>query len=226
MLVHPAGAERRVRRGDGGCPRSLRAPLRSGLSGRVHGREATAAFRKPAEKPALEGRQDRVRGQRIHTERDGRRLPVHRAFARLAQGRCAAGAQDAGGLAREIRWLLEEQYSDAVKVVLVMDNLSTHAIASLYKAFPPACAAPWRGGSKSITHTPRHGIWLDMAEIELSAMTVQCLAKRRIPDLETLRELLKPWCHDRNSRQKGVEWHFRTEEARIKLKHLYPIIIF
>lgn len=127
--------------------------------------------------------------------------------------------------AREVRWLLEEQYPDALKVVLVMDNLNTHSIASLYQTFPPAKAAAL-ARRLEIHYTPRHGSWLDIAEIELSAMTVQCLAKRRIQDLETLRGLLKPWCNDRNSKQKGVEWHFTTEEARIKLKHLYPIINF
>ena len=112
-----------------------------------------------------------------------------------------------------------------MKVVLVMDNLNTHAVASLYQTFPPARAAAL-ARRLEIHYTPRHGSWLDIAEIELSAMTVQCLAKRRIQNLETLRDLLKPWCNDRNSKQKGVEWHFTTEEARIKLKHLYPIINF
>ena len=125
--------------------------------------------------------------------------------------------------ARQIRWLLEDVYPDAVKVVLVMDNLNTHSTASLYQTFPPELAAAL-ARRLEIHYTPKHGSWLDIAEIELSAMAVQCLAKNRIPDLETLRRMLKPWCNDRNSMQKGVDWQFRTEDARIRLKHLYPII--
>ena len=127
--------------------------------------------------------------------------------------------------AREVRRLLEDIYLDAVKVVLVMDNLNTHSIASLYKTFPPAQAAAL-ARRLDIHYTPKHGSWLDIAEIELSAMAIQCLAKKRIPDLETLRSMLKPWCRDRNSRQQGVDWQFKTDQARLKLKHLYPVINF
>ena len=125
--------------------------------------------------------------------------------------------------ARQIEWLLTEQYPSAKKVVLVMDNLNTHTIASLYQAFEPARAFDL-AIRLEIHYTPKHGSWLDMAELELSALGRQCIGKNRIPDLETLRNLLKPWCTDRNSKQRSIDWQFTTADARIKLKHLYPII--
>ena len=75
-----------------------------------------------------------------------------------------------------------------------------------------------------IHYTPKHGSWLAIAEIELSALGRQCLANNKIPDLETLRALLKPWTKARNAAQKGIDWQFSTEDARIKLRHLYPTI--
>ncbi len=125
--------------------------------------------------------------------------------------------------AKQIKWLLDEQYPDAKKIVLVMDNLNTHSIASLYQTFPPEEA--FRLASKLEIHfTPKHGSWLDIAEIELSALARQCIGVNRIPDLETLRELLKAWYVDRNRKQCEVQWQFTTADARIKLARLYPII--
>ncbi len=125
--------------------------------------------------------------------------------------------------AKQIKWLLDEQYPDATKVVLVMDNLNTHNIASLYQTFPPEEA--FRLASRlEIHYTPKHGSWLDIAEIELSALARQCIGKNRIQDLETLRNLLHPWYTDRNIRQKAVNWQFTADDARTKLKRLYPII--
>ena len=125
--------------------------------------------------------------------------------------------------ARQIEWLLTEQYPTAKKVVLVMDNLNTHSIASLYAAFPPQRARQL-AQRLEIHYTPKHGSWLNIAEIELSALGRQCIANNRIPDLMTLRSLLVPWASSRNSLQKGVAWHFSTNDARTKLIHLYPII--
>lgn len=125
--------------------------------------------------------------------------------------------------AKQIEWLLTEQYPDARKVVLVMDNLNTHNIASLYQTFEPKHAFEL-ASRLEIHYTPKHGSWLDMAEIELSALGRQCIGKNRIPDFETLRGLLKPWYVDRNNKQCGIEWQFTTEDARVKLKRLYPII--
>ena len=105
----------------------------------------------------------------------------------------------------------------------IIDNLNTHTIASLYQTFKPEEA--FRLASRlEIHYTPKHGSWLDMAEIELSALARQCIGSNRIPDLETLRNLLKPWYTDRNKKQRGINWQFTTEDARIKLERLYPII--
>lgn len=125
--------------------------------------------------------------------------------------------------AHKIDWLLTEQYPDAEKIVLVMDNLNTHSIASLYQTFEPEKALKL-ASRLEIHYTPRHGSWLDIAEIELSALGRQCIGKNRIPTLEILRELLEPWATDRNKMQKGVDWQFTVDDARTKLKHLYPVI--
>ena len=125
--------------------------------------------------------------------------------------------------AKQIDWLLTEQYPAAEKVVLVMDNLYTHSIASLYATFPPQHARELAERLES-HYTPKHGNWLDIAEIELSALGRQCIANNRIPDLPTLRNLIKPWASLRNAAQKGVDWHFATRDARTTLKHLYPVV--
>lgn len=125
--------------------------------------------------------------------------------------------------ARKIEWLLETQYPSAKKVVLVMDNLNTHTIASLYQTFEPEHALEL-SSRLEIHFTPKHGSWLNIAEIELSALGRQCIGSRRIPDLETLNGLLDPWYVARNRKQRGVDWQFTTEDARVKLKRLYPII--
>lgn len=104
-----------------------------------------------------------------------------------------------------------------------MDNLNTHSIASLYATFPPQHARELTERLE-INYTPKHGSWLDIAEIELSALGRQCIANSRIPDLSTLRALLVPWASARNKLQKGVDWHFTTDDARTKHKHLYPVI--
>ena len=125
--------------------------------------------------------------------------------------------------AGQIKWLLDTQYPDVEKVVLVNDNLNTHTISSLYETFPPEEA--FRLAQRLEFHyTPKHGSWLDIAEIELSALSAQCLAKRRIPSIEELNQNLLAWHVRRNESQKGVDWHFTTQDARIKLKRLYPII--
>ena len=111
----------------------------------------------------------------------------------------------------------------AKKIVLVMDNFNTHSIASLYATFPPQHARSL-AERLEIHYSPKHGSWLDIAEIELSALGRQCIADNRIPDLPSLRALLKPWATARNATQKGVDWHFTTVDARFKLKHLYLII--
>lgn len=122
--------------------------------------------------------------------------------------------------AEEIRVLLEEDYKDVPKICLVMDNLNTHNIASLYQAFP-AKKALELAKRLEIHYTPKHGSWLNIAEIELSAMESQCLG-RRLPTIEKLQAELSTWTTDRNKATKCVDWQFKTDEARIKLKRLYP----
>lgn len=124
--------------------------------------------------------------------------------------------------AEEIRLLLEEDFSEAAKIALVCDNLNTHTLASLYKAFAPEKARSL-AERLEMHFTPKHGSWLNMAEIELSVLTTQCL-HRRIPDLPTLRKETTAWQHRRNTGNKTIDWHFKTEDARIKLKRLYPQI--
>jgi len=124
--------------------------------------------------------------------------------------------------ADEICYLLEECYPDKEKIILIMDNLNTHAVSSLYKRYTPEKA---RALAKrlEIHYTPKHGSWLNIAEIELNAMTRQCLS-RRINTLETLQQELNAWEQKRNINQKTVTWHFKTKDARIKLISLYPKI--
>jgi len=124
--------------------------------------------------------------------------------------------------AHQIRDLVDVHYPQAERIRLVMDNLNTHKVASLYEAFAPA-EARRIAQHLEIHHTPKHGSWLNMAEIELSALTQQCL-DRRIPDIDTLRRETTVWATERNARQKGVDWRFTTPDARIKLKRLYPQI--
>jgi len=122
--------------------------------------------------------------------------------------------------AHQIRELLEIHYPKAPVVRLVMDNLNTHSIASLYEAFPATEArnlAKWL----EIHYTSKHGSWLNIAEIELSVMTRQCL-DRRVPTLDLLQKELTAWESARNENQKGVDWQFTTSDARTKLKRLYP----
>jgi hypothetical protein len=124
--------------------------------------------------------------------------------------------------ATEVQHLLDTQYPEADRIRLVCDNLITHGSGSLYEAFPPEQARAL-AARLEIHHTPKHGSWLNIAEIELSALTLQCL-DRRLPDIETLREETKQWEERRNASQKGVDWQFSTQDARIKLNRLYPQI--
>ena len=122
--------------------------------------------------------------------------------------------------AEVVRWLVEEVHEEAEKVVLVMDNLNTHKIASLYEAFPPEQAR--RIAEKlEIHYTPKHGSWLNMAEVELSVLARQCLGER-MEDKATLVREVAAWEADRNRRKVGIDWRFTTADARIKLKRLYP----
>lgn len=121
-----------------------------------------------------------------------------------------------------IKELLDDLYPVAEKVVLVVDNLNIHHPAALYERFPPAEAR--RLAEKIEWHyTPEHGSWLNIAECELSVLRRQTL-RVRVSDMETVREKVAAWEANRNQRQIGIDWQFTTEDARIKLKRLYPIV--
>jgi hypothetical protein len=119
-----------------------------------------------------------------------------------------------------IKSMLDERYPDATKVRLVLDNLNTHAPASLYQAFEPQ-EARRLVERLEFHYTPKHGSWLNVAEIELSVLQRQCL-DRRIPDQDTMQSEIVAWEGARNNRPSKIDWQFRTSDARIKLKHLYP----
>ena len=122
--------------------------------------------------------------------------------------------------AQVVRELVEVHYSDAERVVLVLDQLNTHTPASLYAAFPPHEARrlverlEWH-------HTPRHGSWLNMAELELSVLARQCL-RQRLPDRDAMQRAVTAWADRRNGAEARIDWQFTTADARTKLRRLYP----
>ncbi len=121
-----------------------------------------------------------------------------------------------------VKQLVDVDYADKDRIVLVMDNLNTHHPASLYQAFEPA-EARRIAERLEIHYTPKHGSWLNMAEIEIGVLARQCL-NRRIPDQSTLRREIEAWQGQRNRDTVRVDWRFTTADARIKLKSLYPSI--
>ncbi len=123
--------------------------------------------------------------------------------------------------AHVVRDLADGRYRYAAKVVLVMDNLNTHGVASLYEAFPPA-EAKRIADRLEIHHTPKHGSWLNVAEVELAVLARQCLG-RRIAGKPALATEVGVWECDRNTAGSGVDWRFTAADARIKLKRLYPV---
>jgi len=122
--------------------------------------------------------------------------------------------------AEQIKQMLDDRYPEAIKVRLVMDNLNTNQVASLYETFE-AREARRLAERLDIHYTPKHGSWLNMAEIELSALKGQCL-DRRIPDMATMQVEVAIWQNGRNNSMKTIDWQFTTADARIKLKRLYP----
>lgn len=124
--------------------------------------------------------------------------------------------------ARFIKRIADEQYPDAEKITLVMDNFKTHAASSLYQTFEPQEAKRiW--DRFEFVFTPKHGSWLNMAEIELHVLNGQCL-NRHIPDLETVIKEVDAWQKDRNNKKNKINWQFTTTDSRVKLKKLYPSI--
>src|ERR1700730_6328127 len=123
----------------------------------------------------------------------------------------------------EMARILEGRYADCDKVILVCDNLNTHTKGAFYEAFEPERA---RALVRRIEfcYTPKHGSWLNVAENELSSLTRQCVADRRFEDVATLREETKAWSNDVNASQRGVDWQMKIDNARTKLKSVYPTI--
>jgi hypothetical protein len=124
--------------------------------------------------------------------------------------------------ARVIKFVCDDMYPDAEKIVLVQDNLNTHSVASLYKAFAPQ-EARRLANRLEIHYTPKHGSWLNMAEIALRLICSQCL-RQRFPDREKLRQAVAEWQKQNDRKPMKTNWRFTTADARIKLKRLYPRI--
>jgi transposase len=130
-----------------------------------------------------------------------------------------------GDFAFLMREISDRYYPEAEKILLVADNLNTHNRATFYEAFEPRVAYDL-AHKFEFHYTPKHGSWLNIAEAELSSLTIQCLGNQRINSIEELNEILIAWELDRNIRQKGVNWQFTAEDARTKLKRLYPTPLF
>jgi hypothetical protein len=126
--------------------------------------------------------------------------------------------------ALETAELLRTRYAAAEKVILVCDNLNTHTKGAFYEAFPPAEAREIVRRLE-FRHTPKHGSWLNVAESELSALTRQCMRGRRFGTIEQLRTETAAWQHHTNDTQRGVDWQFRIDDARMRLKSLYPKLL-
>jgi hypothetical protein len=120
-----------------------------------------------------------------------------------------------------IKFISDNFYPDTDKIIFISDNLNTHNISSFYEAYPPHIA--YQLAQKfEFHHTPKHGSWLNIAECELSSLAIQALGNQRINSVGLLNEIISDWQVDRNARQKGVNWQFTNDKARIKLKRLYP----
>lgn len=117
---------------------------------------------------------------------------------------------------------ISESHREAEKITLVMDNLNTHTLGALYETFEPAKAKSLSDRFEFV-YTPKHGSWLNMAEIELNVLNSQCLS-RRIPDIETVKSEVNAWESSRNNRGSKINWQFSVEKARVKLKRLYPTL--
>jgi hypothetical protein len=130
-----------------------------------------------------------------------------------------------GDFANLMYQVMQERYSGVDKVLMISDNLNTHGKGSFYEAFP-AHIAYKMAQTFEFHHTPVHGSWLNIAECEHSVLSRECLGRHRINSVEALNEILEQWQLDRNARKKGVNWQFTAEDARIKLKRLYPTPLF
>jgi hypothetical protein len=123
----------------------------------------------------------------------------------------------------EVGALLDTRYAACDRVTLVCDNLNTHTIGAFYEAFEPERARQYVRRIE-FCYTPKHGSWLNVAECELSGLTSQCLSGRQLGEMDDLQQEIRTWSEKTNARQRGVDWQFRIDDARIKLKRLYPKI--
>jgi DDE superfamily endonuclease len=195
----PAARQRRVRLCHGRRPSGVHAPLRS---------------------PAAPGQPERVDDEYAR-QGTANLFLVFEPWAGQRRVKVTE-RRTAVDFAHRLQEVVAGQYPQADKMVLVMDNLNTHKLASLYEAFAPAEARRLMERLE-IHDTPKHGSWLNMAETELSVLATQCL-DRRIPNSTTLTQEVAAWERQRNAAQCRVNWRFTTPDARIKLKRLYPSI--
>lgn len=174
-------------------------------------------------RPALPGKPGQTERYDVEYERNGVAHLIQ-FYAPLIGWRRIDVADNHAALqwAQGVRTLVERDFPDAKRITLVMDNLNTHMGASLYKAFEPEIAHRLMEKLEFV-YTPKHGSWLNMAECEFSALSRQCL-NRRLADMETVRKEVDAWTTTRNRSATTIEWRFTTEDARIKLKQLYPAI--
>ncbi len=168
-----------------------------------------------------------IRGQAQRMDSEYKRHGTANLFAWVepltGRGRVRVTERRTGqDFAEQLRLLVEEEFPEVEQIVLVTDNLNTHSPACLYERFAPEQAR--RIAQKIEWHyTPEHGSWLNMAELELSVLARQCL-KRRIPDRSTLAHEVAAWEQSRNGAQAKIVWQFTAEDARIKLRRLYPVV--
>jgi len=222
-VVHPAKARRLLRLAHGGRLGGLHPPLRRAFPAGVPRDEKSKQLVGEVREP-LAARPGRAARYDYEYEREGtanlfivceplvgwRHISVTERRTKIDWAHC-------------VKDLVDLHYPEAERVVLVMDNLNTHTPAALYEAFVPAEAR--RIARKlEIHYTPKHGSWLNMAEIELSVLARQCL-NQRIPDQQTLAEEVGAWEQERNAAESSIEWRFTSTDARIKLKYLYPEIV-
>ena len=160
---------------------------------------------------------------RVRTGRYGVDLLVNEPLAGWRQATARARRTKADW-ALEVAGLLEGRYAECEKITLVCDNLNTHTKGAFYEVFEPTRARQLVRRIE-FCHTPKHGSWLNIAENELSSMTRQCLRRRRIGDLGTLHDEVSAWSTDVNGTQRGVDWQMKVDDARCKLKSVYPKIM-
>ena len=198
--------------------------LRSGLSRRVHGRAAGAVGPR---KPARRWRPRRTVPRRVDYEYERAGTASVFLFSEPLAGwrqATARARRTKVDWALEVAGLLEGRYADCEKITLVCDNLNTHTKGAFYKVFEPTRARQLVRRIE-FCYTPKHGSWLNIAENELSSLTRQCVRGRRIGDLGTLHGEVSAWSTDVNGTQRGVDWQMKVDDARCKLKSVYPKIM-